>query len=350
MYGDAEDKSLLSRLLKGASSLYGVGVSLRSSLYRRGLLRVKKLSKPVISVGNLTVGGTGKTPAVIMMAEMLLKMGKRPVILSRGYKKEGRDISSVVSDGESLLLDRRQAGDEPYMMAKRLKEVPVVVGSNRFDSGLLALERFEVDAFILDDGFQRIQLHRDLNILLVDSKNPFGNGHLFPRGILREPVEAAKRADLIIVTRCESGEVTIPPQLPPNIPIALAATETANLTDLKNGETLPIEVIKGKKIAAFCGIASPKSFADTLKEAGAEVVLFKPFPDHHHYSTGDIIALISEAKGLGADYIVTTEKDAVKLSPHIGGAIPLLFLSIDMTLLKGGDALDTAIQNIFSSK
>jgi len=259
MYGE-DKKSPLSMILKGTSLLYGAIVSLRSTLYRRGLFRTKRLPKPVISIGNLTVGGTGKTPAVIMIAEMLLKLGKKPVILSRGYKREGKNVSTIVSDGESLLLGRRCAGDEPYMIAKRLKGVPIVVGSNRFDSGQLALENFDVDVFILDDSFQRIQLHRDLNILLIDSKNPFGNGYLFPRGILREPVEAAARADLIIMTKSESVDLAIPTQLPQNIPTALAAAPISKLIDMKSGENMPIELIRGKKIAAFCGIGSPKSF------------------------------------------------------------------------------------------
>ncbi|MBU2591053.1 MAG: tetraacyldisaccharide 4'-kinase [Nitrospinota bacterium] len=350
MYGDAEDKTPVSSLLKGGSIVYGGAVSLRSSLYSRGVLRVKKLPKPVISIGNLTVGGTGKTPAVIMVAERLLKMGKKPVILSRGYKREGGNASTIVSDGDTLLADRRYAGDEPYMIAKRLKGVPVVVGSNRFASGLLALERFEVNVFILDDGFQRIQLHRDLNILLIDSKNPFGNGHLLPRGILREPIEAAARADIIILTKCDSDSVSIPPQIPNHIPIALSATTISKLISVSNGETQPIEIIKGKKVAAFCGIGSPESFADSLKDAGAEVLIFKSFPDHHAYSSNDINEILSEAVVEGVDYLVTTEKDSVKLSKNIRAAVPLLFVSIDMTLLKGGDSLNAAIRNIFSSK
>jgi len=346
MYG--EDKNPpLSMILKGTSFLYGAIVSLRGLFYKKGLFRTKHLPKPVISIGNLTVGGTGKTPAVIMVGEMLLKMGKKPAILSRGYKREGKNVSTIVSDGNSLLLDRRCAGDEPYMIAKRLKGVPVIVGSNRFDSGLLALKNFDVDLFILDDAFQRIQLHRDLNILLIDSKNPFGNGYLFPRGILREPVEAATRADLIILTKCDSDSVSIP-QLPQDVPTALAAAPISKLVDIKSGETTPIESIGGKKIAAFCGIGSPESFSESLSNLGAEVVVFKPFPDHHSYSSNDINAILLEATEEGAEYIVTTEKDSVKLSKNISATVPFLFVSIDMKFLKGEEILKQAIQNLFS--
>lgn len=349
MSGDGEDGTPFSSLLRGGSVVYGGAVSLRGALYSRGVLRVKKLPKPVIGIGNLTVGGTGKTPAVIMMAEMLLAMGKKPVILSRGYKREGGAASAIVSDGKSLLLDRLYAGDEPYMMAKRFKGIPIVVGSNRFVSGMLVLDRFEVDAFILDDAFQRIQLYRDLNILLIDSKNPFGNGYLLPRGILREPIEAAERADLIILTKCESEGVTIPPQIPNHIPIAIATTTVSKLTGVSRGENQPIDMIKGKRVAAFCGIASPESFKESLKLLGAEVILFRSFPDHYNYSSKDIIGLIFEAKGKGADYLLTTEKDAVKLSPHIGTTIPLLFVSIEMKLLRGDSLLEGSLRSLFHS-
>jgi len=197
--------SSLVSVLSAASALYGTAQRLRAGCYRQNLLRSQKLPCSVISVGNITVGGTGKTPMTIYVVRMLQQAGVRVAVISRGYKGSAEKDGGVVSDGRHILMDSEQAGDEPFLIASRLKNIPVIVGKNRFKAGLLAVSKFQPDVIVLDDAFQHLRLKRDIDLVLLDCARPFGNSHLLPRGKLREPVEALTRATACILTRAQSG-------------------------------------------------------------------------------------------------------------------------------------------------
>jgi len=292
----------------------------------------------VISVGNLTLGGTGKTPIVILIAGILKDNGLKPAILSRGYGGDSREKVNVVSDGKQILLSAEMAGDEPVMIAKRLKSIPVLTGKDRFLSGNHALEHFGVDTLILDDGYQHLALYRDLNILLLDQKEPLGNGFLFPAGELREPVDASRRADLICFTRCSEnanfGSQDGKLALSDNVPVVKTALKLEALVRLDNHETRDVKILQDKPVAAFCGIAKPGDFRRTLETAGARVVFFHAFPDHHRYLADDLKTIEQEARKAGAEYILVSEKDSVKIDPsHF--SLPVLKVIIEVEILEG---------------
>ncbi|MDO8426987.1 MAG: tetraacyldisaccharide 4'-kinase, partial [Deltaproteobacteria bacterium] len=307
--------------LSSLSSVYSSGVRLRSFLYGSGIYRAKRLPCRVISVGNLTVGGTGKTPVAIHIAEFLKKNNARVAILSRGYKGSTKGVTAV-SDGKNILTGPKEAGDEPYLMAERLKGVPVVIGADRYKAGLFAIENFSPDFIILDDGFQHIRLARDLNILLIDSIEGFGNGHLLPRGILREPVEAVKRADMIMV----KGGASKDDLKRFDKPVFEFSYKPIALRDINNNIEAGLGFITGRKVLAIAGIASPSSFFKSLAELNADIIKTLSFPDHHDYIQSDINEI--RARSRGAELIIATEKDGVKLKGQSLG-LPAFSLAID---------------------
>ncbi len=330
-----KEKSLRMRVLLFplylVSIFYGWVVRLRSVLYARGLLQTRQLPCPVISVGNITAGGTGKTPLVMTLARELNKKGVPVAILSRGYK--GKQTSEVVvSDGQEIRLSCGEAGDEPYLIAKRLKGIPVLIGKDRFFNGRIALQRFGVRGIILDDGFQRLQLRRDLNILLVDATIGFGDGHLLPRGILREPLTHLRRANLFMLTKvedrkaCQSLERFLK-RIHPAAPVFHSRYEPSGLIG-PGEEWEEVEFLKGKDVLALSGIADPLSFSSLLKKCGMKVIKEAAFPDHHRYTRSDIASLEKAAQG--ADWIVTTEKDLVRLGGFEIGHLPIRALRIAM--------------------
>ncbi len=293
---------------------YGGVVRIRTLLYSKGLLNSKRLPCPVISVGNITLGGTGKTPLVITLAKGLTDRGISVAVLSRGYKGKG-SAGPFVSDGKTVLLSPEESGDEPFQMAKALKGIPVLIGKDRFTNGQLALERSGVRGLLLDDGYQHLQLHRDLNILLIDSQIGFGDHHLLPRGILREPLHHLHRAHLFILTKVENPEACRPVEKVlqesyPSSPVFHSHYETRGLIG-PEGESEELPSLKGKKVLAVSGIANPHYFSFLLKKCGMEIVREMIFPDHHYFSPKDLISIQENAKGL--DWVVTTEKDMVKL-------------------------------------
>ncbi|MCM2356561.1 MAG: tetraacyldisaccharide 4'-kinase [Geobacteraceae bacterium] len=315
---------LLLLLLALLSFPYSLALRLRAAAYAAGLLRSHRLPRPVISVGNLTVGGTGKTPAAAMLAQYFIARGKRVTLLSRGYGGTLRG-EGIVSDGTTLFLTPGEAGDEPCLLAATVPGLAVVVGADRYRAGLLAMERLAPDVFILDDGFQHLRLMRDLNILLLDSSRPFGNGRTLPAGLLREPRSAAERADLIIYTRC-SGEGE--PAHFPGKPACRAFHHLVGLTSLAGGAVRPFADLKGLRGLAFAGIADPAPFFHDLAEEGLSLAATLPFPDHCRYGEGEVAAILAAAAACGADYLITTEKDGVKLGPYRerlgnGYAVPL---------------------------
>ena len=303
---------LIFGLLVACSLPYGLIIRLRATAYTWGLFTTKTLARPVISVGNLTVGGTGKTPSVAMLARHFLVRGKRVVVLSRGYGGTLNGREAIVSDGETVFLTAAESGDEPFLLASAVEGLAVVVGADRYSAGLLAMERLSPDIFILDDGFQHQRLKRDLNILLLDSRRPFGNNRVLPAGLLREPRAAGNRADLIIYTRSnEGGE----PDHFPGIPACRAFHHLAGFTD-NGGEPRPFADLVGLKGVAFAGIADPEPFFRDLKDEGLDLVDTLPFPDHCSYGEEDIARVLGTIASSGADYLITTAKDAVKLGGY----------------------------------
>ncbi len=289
---------------------------LRLQAYLRGWAAVRRLPCRVLSVGNLTLGGTGKTPMVEAIATLLCQRGYRVGVLSRGYGRRGREAMTVVSDGTRCLVLPEVAGDEPVLLAEHLPGVPVVVGRDRYAAGMLAVERFGVEVLVLDDGFQHLQLGRDLDILLLDSARPFGTGRLFPRGDLRERPSALGRADVIVFTRWERGMPMPPSALPLAHPLPVSfrsCHEPSGLRALPDGRVLPLAALNGRRVLAFCGIGGPESFRRTLQRLGVVVVAFVAFPDHHPYTCLELADLIRMAEEHRAEVLVTTEKDSIRL-------------------------------------
>ncbi len=293
---------------------YGGAVRARALFYSLNLLIPKRLPCPVISVGNITVGGTGKTPLVMALARGLMDRGIPVAILSRGYKRK-KASGPLVNDGRVVLLSPEESGDEPFLMAKVLKDIPVLVGKDRFVTGRIALQRFGVRGLLLDDGYQYLQLHRDLNILLIDSHIGFGDHHLLPRGILREPLSHLRRAHLLLLMKVEDPETAQRlevklHQIHPSSQVFHSHYEPLGLIGPEE-EWEDLHFLKGKKVLALSGIANPTYFSSLLRKCGIEIVKEVIFPDHHLYTTKDLASI--EEKGKGVDWVVTTEKDMVKL-------------------------------------
>lgn len=306
----------LGPLLTALAWPYDWTQRLRLRGYLRGWASVRRLPCRVISVGNLTLGGTGKTPMVEAIATLLCQRGYRVGVLSRGYGRRCREALTVVSDGARCLVPPEVGGDEPVLLAERLPGVPVVVGRDRYAAGMLAVERFAVEVLVLDDGFQHLQLGRDLDILLLDAARPFGTGRLFPRGDLRERPSALARADVIVFTGWEQGMPVLPSTLPlaHSLPPSFRSChEPCGLRALADGRVLPLAALNGRRVLAFCGIGGPESFRRTLHRLGAVVVGFVTFPDHHPYTHPELADLIRMAEEHRTEVLVTTEKDSIRL-------------------------------------
>ncbi|OGW00607.1 MAG: tetraacyldisaccharide 4'-kinase [Nitrospinae bacterium RIFCSPLOWO2_01_FULL_39_10] len=334
---------ILSLTLLILSWIYGFGHFLRLTFYRTGILKTKTLPVPVISIGNLTAGGTGKTPAVIMIAEFLEGMGKKVAVLSRGYKGKAEGEINVVSDGNNVFMNPLQSGDEPYMMAARLKGIPVITGSDRYKTGKYAIEKFGTEVILLDDGYQHVQLNRNLNILLLDSNSPFGNGYILPRGTLREPPSYINRSDVIILTKDKGQKSEVRSQ---KSEVCKSRYVSESFIDMNNNKTIALDEAKGKKIFAFCGIASPDSFKNSLKEAVIDIKGFVSFEDHYQFSRDDIDSLISKAKETGSEILITTEKDAVRLKGFEPISFPIWILKIRMEISEGKEILLSKIREV----
>jgi tetraacyldisaccharide 4'-kinase len=302
---------LLTAALIPASLIYCLVQVIRARMYQAGMLTIHKLPRPVVSIGNITVGGTGKTPVTARIARVLLSQGLRVAVLSRGYGGTREGTTAVVSDGRELLLTPEECGDEPYLLASTVPGLMVVIGTDRHAAGLLAMEHVTPDIFLLDDGFQHLRLHRDLNILLLDHTHPLGNGWTLPAGLLREPESAAARADLVMYTRCPHEAKSAAA-----ISAAPACTTHHELVDavsLTDGKIYRLDSLIDKKILVFAGIADPDFFFDGLRTRGLNIIASVSLPDHVVYGD-DVIATIEAAlRESEADYAVTTEKDGVKL-------------------------------------
>jgi len=357
--------SILRGILYGLSFIYERIVQLRLYFYRKRILRERALGCLVISVGNLTVGGTGKTPIVEKFARALQAGGRRVAILSRGYKSVPRKRSwldrlrrsmveppRIVSDGKSLLLDSRTAGDEPYMLAHNLKDVVVLVDKDRVKSGLLAIDKWKIDTLLLDDGLQYLHLKHRLDIVLVDRQAPFGNEFLLPRGTLREAPRNLRRASYIFITKStgESNEALIQRIRRHNrtAEIIECAHKPLYLQNVFTGERLPLERLHDAFIGSICGIAAPESFEGALKKLGAHVDLAKRYIDHHYYSEAELTTFINRCIRRDLAMIVTTEKDAVRM-PHLPESevkVPICFLRVEIEILSGHETWEHCVARI----
>jgi tetraacyldisaccharide 4'-kinase len=298
------------------SLLYRGILANRKFLYKLGIFKTHRLPCKVISVGNITVGGTGKTPAVCDIARRITQTGKSVVILSRGYRRQSKEPVLIASDGEGSILPWEKIGDEPAMMAQTLQGVPLVVGAERARSGRVAIERFAPDILLLDDAYQHLGVHRDLNILVIDAANPFGNRHVLPGGILRESLANLDRADAFLLSRTD--QAANPGKLASELeqfkkPIFKSAHRPAFLIEIVSGRKEKLDTQVSKKWFGFSGIGSPSSFRETLLALNYTLVGEKTFPDHYAYTPRDIREIKQKSAAKGADYLITTEKDAVRL-------------------------------------
>ncbi len=357
---------ILRVLLKGLSGIYEWIVHVRLKLFESWLLRSWVPGCPVVSIGNLTVGGTGKTPVVEMLARQLQNGGRRVAILSRGYKSVPKPFLSrisdkifkdrevfaprVVSDGHVLLLDSRTAGDEPFMLANNLRGVVVLVDRDRAKSASHAIEKYGCDVLLLDDGLQYLRLKRVLEIVLIDTQAPFGNRHMLPRGTLREPPKNLHRATHILLTKCASkGNEEIISEVRSynkTAEIIQCAHRPLDLRNLLTGETLPLERLKGRKIGAICGIAVPESFVGALGNLGAEISLSAIYTDHHRYSKKEVEGFVHRCSRRSLDFVVTTEKDAVRFPRLLNPEVPIYCLRVEIQILDGQDSWDALVRRL----
>jgi len=357
--------ALLRSFLYLLSLIYERLVQFRLFLYRKRVFRERALGCLVISIGNLTVGGTGKTPIVEKFARALQKGGRHVAILSRGYKSVPRpskrgllaklrgdnpDPPRVVSDGKSLLLDSLTAGDEPYMLANNLKSVAVLVDKDRVKSGLFAIEKMNADTLLLDDGLQYLHLKHRLDIVLIDRQAPFGNEFLLPRGTLREPPRNLRRASYIFITKStgESNEQLIKRIRRYNrtAEIIECAHKPLRLQNVVTGEIAPLEKLRGAFIGSICAIAVPDSFEDGLRKLGAKIEIAKRYIDHHRYTDAELRSFINRCIRRDLEMVVTTEKDAVRFPLLVKTEVPIFFLRVEIEILSGHETWEHCVARI----
>ena len=316
-----------------ASFIFYFIVLIRSTLYKIGIFKSYKAGCKVITIGNLTVGGTGKTPTVCLIAKYFKESGFSTAVVCRGYRGKKTDTPVVVSDKEKVLMNSESAGDEAYMLARKLSGIPVIAGKNRVSASKMACDLFNCEIIILDDGFQHLRLKRDTDVVLINSRNPFGNGFLLPRGILREPLKALKRADMILLTKKDQSDIdrkelenTIRLHNQ-NAPIFKSFYKPASLRNPTDNNKIDPDLLKNKNISCFCSIGDPESFFSILKNMGFTLADKVIYPDHHQYKTSDYKKLRTISKS--SDYLITTEKDFAKINPDMLQIKNLAVLEID---------------------
>jgi tetraacyldisaccharide 4'-kinase len=348
-YWDKPDIGAVGAGLSLLSAGYRIALATRDRAYRWGLLSTGRLSCPVISVGNITLGGSGKTPLVELVVQSLLEAGVAPAVVSRGYGRNTRG-AHIVADRRGVQLSPRAAGDEPVLLAERLPGVAILVGENRLEAGQLAVEACAAGAVVLDDGFQHRTLTKDLEIVAINGRAPWGNQRLFPRGMLREPLSALHRADLLVATN--------PPQASDvdslervarrytRAPLLVARYEIADARNANGDGVLHVGALEGCRLLAFAGVGSPKGFAETLASARVRSAGLVEYPDHHWYTEADLRELDAQARGLGAEGLITTEKDWMRLRGLDRPRGPLWVLSVRLVLESGREILSDALGRV----
>lgn len=353
-------------VLYALSFVFAIGVKLRRFLYETRIIRDSTLGVQVIAIGNLTVGGTGKTPVVEKFAKELQTQGRKVAILSRGYRSKPPPLSRrvlntvllradrtpprVVSDGRSLLLDSETAGDEPYMLASNLKDVVVLVDKDRVKSGRYAIEKFGCDTLLLDDGFQYWRLAgRRKDIVLIDYQQPFGNEYLLPRGTLREPPSHLHRASFVFITKSDGKTNELRARIAkynPTAGVIECEHHPLYFEDVFTGEQHGLDLIKGIKVASLSGIAQPQSFEKSLVRLGGELVYSKRFADHHRFSQQEILNAINRSKKRQATAIITTQKDAVRFPKVDRRDLPIYFMRVEINILRGAKDFNECVRQI----
>ena len=358
--------AILRTALLGLSKLFKLGVKARRFLYNVRILRDSTLGVQVIAIGNLTVGGTGKTPVVEKFARVLKDAGRTVAILSRGYRskppplrkrlldkflfREDSTPPRVVSDGKSLLLNSETAGDEPYMLASNLKDVVVLVDKDRVKSGRYAIEKFGCDTLLLDDGFQYWKLRgRRHDVVLVDCQQPFGNERLLPRGTLREPPSHLARANTIFITKSDGNTRELRRRIEQHNPTAgiiECIHHPLYFEDVFSGERVGLNLLKGLKVASLSGIAQPESFEKSLVTLGGELVYSKRFADHHRFTQQEVLNAINRGKKRQAAAIITTQKDAVRFPKIDRRDLPIYFMRVEIKILSGAEDFHDCVRKI----
>lgn len=358
--------SVVRGVLHGMSHGYHLAIGARRLLYETRIIRDTTLGVQVIAIGNLTVGGTGKTPVVEKFARELRDRGRNVAILSRGYRSKPPPLSRrfidrlllrreqtpprIVSDGRSLLLDSESSGDEPFMLASNLKDVIVLVDKDRVKAGRYAIEKFGCDTLLLDDGFQYWKLRgRRQDVVLIDCQQPFGNQHLLPRGTLREPVSQLARAGVIFITKSDGKTQALRERitaLNPRAPIIECVHHPLYFEDVFTGERKDISFVAGRRVAALTGIAQPESFEDGLKRLGGELVYTKRFADHHRFSQQEILNAINRSKKRMAQVLFTTQKDAVRFPKLDRRDLPIYFMRVEIKIMAGANDFHDCVDKI----
>jgi len=357
--------ALLRFFLGVAAQVYSTVIELRNFLYSKEWLKTYRANVTVISIGNITTGGTGKTPLVIRLCKFLQQKDFRCAVLTRGYKaRRASCVMRRAKNGRNTQYDIRNTIDEPAILAKSCPEAEVIVNPNRVAGATEAVNKFGATVLIMDDGFQHRRLARDLDIVTIDGTCPFGYGKVLPAGLLREPVAALKRADAVVVTRCDqTAEAELAQleeklqQVNPNMIIARSIHAPVCAKSIGHKE-ITLEELKDKKIFAFCGIANPDAFLNTIKNIGANLVGSKIYNDHYHYTDSDIARILEEARHLKADLILSTQKDwfsspafaeASSVIPAQAG-IPFAYLAIELRFISGEDKITQLIEDALAGK
>src|SRR5271156_1966249 len=357
---------LFRLFLLGLSGLYRLGVRWRLWWFETRLGSVHALGCLVVSVGNLTVGGTGKTPVVELFARELTRRGRKVAVLSRGYKSqpppfpqqlldrfrplEQRPPPRVAAGGRPFLPASERGGEEPFMLASNLKDVLVLVDKDRVKSGLHAIRKYGCDTLLLDDGLQFLRLKERLDIVLVDSESPFANRYLLPRGLLREPPEQLRRADIIFITKCDGRDLS---ELRAELrrynghaEFVECAHKPLHLEEIFTHEVVPLSFLKDLRVGMISGIARPESFEEGLRKLGVELIYSRRFADHHRFSEGEIAKMFERSKARGARAVITRKKDSVRF-PRLGKRpLPVYFLRVEIEIIRGHDAFERCLEQM----
>ncbi len=325
------------------SIVYGFTIRIRNFCYDSGIFSIKKIDTcKILSVGNISVGGTGKTPVVKFLADLLHRSGVKVAILSRGYGRKSKG-TVIVSNGKEILANIDDSGDEPLLLAKQLRSIPVVVEADRYKGALLIAKKFSPDVILLDDAYQHRRIFRDLNIAIIDASQGFGNGYLLPAGFLREPITSLKRADLIWYTRIDQEKDFVRLQKivhkVTTVPKITSSYAPVKLIQMNTKEQFNLPFLRSKNVLLVSGIANHTSFENTVIEMGADVVHHLKFSDHHHYRVNDIKKIISTFHSINAEIILTTEKDYYRLAELVQNLTDFFYLEIEIKIEAGYETL-----------